>query len=140
MKKNACGLGLLVIVGGLAAHAGAATVTVSIHNITGTAGVVRGSLCNKETFLKTCAMTASEKPTAATLTLQLKDVAPGKYAFSAYHDENSNSRMDRNVFGIPTEGYAFSREAKGRRGPPAFDDAVFEVTEGSHALAVTLNY
>ena len=32
-----------------------------------------------------------------------------RLAISAYHDQNSNSRLDKNTFGIPTERYGFSQ-------------------------------
>ncbi len=52
-----------------------------------------------------------------------KDLPPGDYALTAYHDENDNGEIDRNALGIPTEGYAFSNDAMGFMGPPSFKDA-----------------
>ncbi len=54
-------------------------------------------------------------------------VIPGKYAISVYHDVNGNQRLDSNMVGIPSEPYGFSRDARGKMGPPSFDDAAFEV-------------
>ena len=54
-------------------------------------------------------------------------VTPGKYAISVYHDVNGNQRLDSNMVGIPSEPYGFSRDARGKMGPPSFDDAAFEV-------------
>jgi uncharacterized protein (DUF2141 family) len=90
--------------------------------------------------LNGCGFRASEKATGDSVTLTFKDVPPGHYALNAYHDENDNSKMDRNIIGIPTEGYAFSRDAKGRRGPPSFEDAAFDVKDGNNDVSVTLNY
>jgi uncharacterized protein (DUF2141 family) len=36
------------------------------------------------------------------------DLAPGTYAVGAYHDENNNSRLDTDLIGYSTEGYALS--------------------------------
>lgn len=136
--KKLLPLGLLLA--GVAGFAGATNVSFVVKNIASSAGFVRGSLCDKDTFRKACVLTASEKANGDQVTLVFKDVPTGKYAFSAYHDENANGKMDRNLIGIPTEGYAFSRDARGRRGPPSFDDAVFEVKDGNSNMTVTLNY
>lgn len=34
-----------------------------------------------------------------------KNIHHGIYAVSVLHDENNNGLMDKNFFGIPTEGY-----------------------------------
>ena len=118
----------------------AANVTVTVKNVASNSGVVRGAICDKDTFLKACLHKASEKPAGDNVVLTFKDVPAGQYAFNAYHDENDNNKMDRNLIGIPTEGYAFSRDARGRRGPPQFEDAAFDVKDGANDIAVTLNY
>ena len=46
-----------------------------------------------------------------------------RLAVSAYHDENENSRLDKNSFGIPTERYGFSNNPKRAFGPPKFSEA-----------------
>ncbi len=48
-------------------------------------------------------------------------------AVSAYHDENENSRLDKNSFGIPTERYGFSNNPKRGYGPPKFSDAAINL-------------
>ncbi len=50
-----------------------------------------------------------------------------RLAVSAYHDENENSRLDKNSFGIPTERYGFSNNPKRAYGPPKFSDAAIIV-------------
>ena len=40
-------------------------------------------------------------------------IAPGTYAMAIIHDENMNGKLDKNMLGIPTEGYGFSNDAKG---------------------------
>lgn len=56
------------------------------------------------------------------------DLPPGRYAIKLYHDENGNGALDTNPLGLPVEGYGFSGGG-GRFGPPAFDDAVFDVED-----------
>lgn len=50
--------------------------------------------------------------------------AVSRLAVSAYHDENENSRLDKNSFGIPTERYGFSNNPKRGYGPPKFREVV----------------
>ncbi len=60
--------------------------------------------------------------------LQFSGLPEGDYAATAYLDENSNQRLDSNLFGLPTELYGFSRNARGAMGPPSFADAAFRVS------------
>lgn len=59
-----------------------------------------------------------------------RDVEPGQYAASAYHDENNNGELDRNFIGIPSEAFAFSQGAKAGLGPPSFTEADFAFAGG----------
>jgi len=49
-------------------------------------------------------------------------------AFAAYHDENENGELDRNVIGIPKERYGYSNNARGLTGPPSFEEAAIPVS------------
>ena len=74
-------------------------------------------------------------------TLSLGDLAPGRYALFAMHDENRNGDLDRNLFGIPTEGYGFSNGATGTVGPPSFDAAAVSVPAvGPARIVIRLNH
>jgi uncharacterized protein (DUF2141 family) len=53
----------------------------------------------------------------------------GEYAIKLYHDENSNNKMDRNMFGIPSEDYGFSNNASGSFGPADYEDAKFVLNQ-----------
>lgn len=63
---------------------------------------------------------------------------PGKYAVSVFHDVNSNHKLDTNFLGIPSEPIGFSNNARGKMGPPRFEDAVCTITGGSQILTLTL--
>ena len=67
-------------------------------------------------------------------------LAPGRYAVSVFHDENSNGKMDTNFIGIPKEGVGSSNDAKGRMGPPKFDAAAFQYAGGRLELRIKLVY
>ena len=71
---------------------------------------------------------------------EFKGITPGRYAVSAFHDENSNGKIDTNFIGIPKEGLASSNDAKGHMGPPKFDAAAFEYPGGRMELKIRLMY
>jgi uncharacterized protein (DUF2141 family) len=55
-----------------------------------------------------------------TLEFSLEDMPSGEYALAVYHDVNENGKLDTGLFGIPTEKYGFSNNAKGYMGAPSF--------------------
>ena len=71
---------------------------------------------------------------------KFEGVAPGRYAVSVFHDENSNRKMDTNFLGIPKEGVGASNDAKGKMGPPKFDAAAFSYSGGQLDLTIRIFY
>ena len=71
---------------------------------------------------------------------EFSDVAPGTYAVSVFHDENSNGKLDTNFVGIPREGVGASNGAKGHFGPPKFNAAAFHFSGGRLDLKITITY
>ena len=59
----------------------------------------------------------------------IEDLAPGKYGFKYFHDEDKNKELDTNWIGIPDEGFGFSNNAEGTFGPPDFVETIFELNE-----------
>ena len=59
--------------------------------------------------------------------ITIEKLKSGKYAFKYFHDENSNSKLDKNWIGIPKEGFGFSNNAAGAFGPPSFEKTIFEL-------------
>ena len=53
-------------------------------------------------------------------------IPAGKYAVVVYHDENANGHFDQNAFGMPLEGYGFSRNAAPLFDAPKFAAASFD--------------
>jgi len=67
-------------------------------------------------------------------------VAPGTYAVSVVHDENSNGKLDTNFIGMPREGVGASNDAKGHMGPPKLSAASFQYQSGRLELKIHVNY
>ncbi len=75
--------------------------------------------------------TATAQAVQGKAMLEFTGLPPGDYAVTAFLDENSNSKLDANLFGLPTEPYGFSRNARGMAGPPPFTDAAFRVEDSA---------
>ena len=63
----------------------------------------------------------------------------GNYVVSAFHDVNTNGDIDTGLFGIPTEDYGFSNNARGTFGPPDFEDALFEFSRSGQKLTIEID-
>lgn len=68
------------------------------------------------------------------------DLSPGRYAVIVIHDENDDGRLDKNLLGLPTEGYGFGNDAKVFLAAPSFDAAAIPIATADVAASVTLHY
>ncbi|GGE74113.1 DUF2141 domain-containing protein [Massilia psychrophila] len=122
-----------------AVQAHAADLTIHIGDVKEAGGTIQVSLYNSAgTFMKTAVATAAIAAINAANTVVLKDLPAGEYAFAVFHDANANAKLDKNMFGIPTEGYGFSNNAMGAMGPPSFGQASFTLPGAGAALRVSL--
>ncbi len=102
------------------------TLTIEIEGIKKQTGNVLVLLSNSEkSFLKD-GQGLTLKVEGTTVTANYK-VEEGEYAFSFFHDKNSNGKLDTNFVGIPKESYGFSNNAKGFMGPPSYQKAKFSI-------------
>lgn len=70
-----------------------------------------------------------------------KDVPPGTYAMTVIHDENDNGKLDRNLLGIPTEGYGVSNNQTRATRAPIWSECKFVVEAGKNReLNISLRY
>jgi len=120
------------------ATAHAADIRVTVEGVASKDGKVMFALFDKASEFPRGKMSLGNMVPAAVGSVKVvfADVAPGRYAISTFHDVNGNQRMDANMLGIPSEPYGFSRDARGKMGPPSFDEAVFEV--GSDTVNLTI--
>jgi uncharacterized protein (DUF2141 family) len=118
----------------------AARVTVTIEGIRSTDGLIMAGLFDSPVAFPHKVLegqsTAAKTPS---VTLIFENVVPGRYAISAFHDLNSNGRLDTGAFGIPKEPFGFSRDAPAVMGPPSFDDAAFDVPAEGVSLVIHLS-
>ncbi len=106
-------------------------ITVQIEKVTPAQGSIFVALFDSESTFLTSKRFKSEKVQVdSNSVLVVFDSIPnGTYAISTFHDENSNGKMDKGMFGIPEEGYGFSNNARGMFGPAKFKDAKFEIKD-----------
>jgi uncharacterized protein (DUF2141 family) len=64
---------------------------------------------------------------AASESVEVEGLAAGRYAFKLVHDVDGDGKMATNPFGMPTEPFAFSNNARGNMGPAKWDAASFDV-------------
>jgi len=66
----------------------------------------------------------------------IKNLKPGKFAFKYFHDLNKNKKLDTNWIGLPKEGYGFSNNAKGKFGPPSFEETIFVIKKNTTIMCI----
>lgn len=104
----------------------AANINIKVTNIKNTKGVLRVGVINKEKDFPYDAYKGKKVPiNGDSVNVQFTGLESGEYAVVAHHDENSNDKLDKNVLGIPLEGYCFSNNAKALTAPPKFKYAKF---------------
>lgn len=64
--------------------------------------------------------------------------ASGNVALAAYQDLNNDGTLNRSSFGMPTEPYGFSNNARGQFGPPSFEQASVQVAPNT-TVEIELN-
>lgn len=109
-----------------------ANVTVKIKGIQEVKGTMNFAVYdNAENYSKSKNYYAGEsiKIASAIFEYVFKDIPNGIYAISLFQDEDENGELNTNWIGMPKELFGFSNDAKGRMGPPSFEDASFIVKE-----------
>ena len=68
------------------------------------------------------------------------NIPPGNYAVAAIHDENSNAKLDRNMIGVPKEGFGFANNPHVGLSAPAFNAALVHVNCPVTDITIHLQY
>lgn len=114
-------------------------ITVHIQNIKSSKGKISVGIYNSsDSWLKKTYAGLTGEIVDGKATVIFDDIRNGEYGISLYHDENNNDILDSGIFRIPKEPYACSNGAKGRFGPPKWNDAVFVVEGHDKELIIKL--
>jgi uncharacterized protein (DUF2141 family) len=105
------------------------TLTVHIVNARNANGMVRVALFQSaEGFPANASEALRTQPAEIdrqTLIAQavFTAIPQGTYAVTVFHDENGNGKLDKNMVGIPKEGYGASNNPAKKMRAPTFDEA-----------------
>jgi uncharacterized protein (DUF2141 family) len=118
------------------------TLLVMVRGFKNTEGLLRVALCNDPTdFPDKAPFMGKITPISANEELiEFENVPFGDYAVAVIHDINMDGKLDKNTFGIPTEGYGFSNDAMGKYGPPTFHEASFVFAGRGEEKIINLEY
>ncbi|MEH2303775.1 DUF2141 domain-containing protein [Nostoc sp.] len=149
VKELRVGMLLLAIVGNLAWSLSAKA------NFNGKLTLEIDGLKNKEGQVCTSIFASSEgfpsdrdrglqkqctKITDTPLSITFENLKAGNYAVAVFHDQNNDRILNSNVFGIPKEGFGFSRNPEIRTGAPKFSEAAFLVAGPNTNIQIQLKY
>jgi uncharacterized protein (DUF2141 family) len=133
----------LLLLGLVAVPAAAAELVVEVEGVRSAAGNIRAGLFDGaaswlegERALRRVAVEASAPRTV----LRFGDLAPGRYAVAFYHDENHDQRHDRNLLGMPLEGFGFTRDPTVVLTPPSFEECAVEVPGEGARVGARVKY
>lgn len=126
MMKTLKTLVCLFVFQGWAHALDAQTLTIRVCGIPKPEGTLYVAFYNSESgFLKKPLTGFRVAVSDTAMTVPCRGLPAGEYAFSLFQDINGNGRLDTASFGIPTEKYAFSNDAEGVMGPPAYEKCRF---------------
>jgi uncharacterized protein (DUF2141 family) len=125
-----------------------ATAALTVHFVAlkSSEGAIMVAMYNSEAAYENSG-TATEAATRA-VRLEIKDggavttlpgLLPGQYAIKAYHDLNGDSKLNFNLFGVPTEPVAFSNDAPVHMRAPSWKQTVFVVHAGENAISIHID-
>jgi uncharacterized protein (DUF2141 family) len=64
---------------------------------------------------------------------------PGSYAVALYADKNSDSKLNTNAFGLPSEGFGISNNPKAKTRAPKFNEASFNLSQNK-TIKIVMQY
>lgn len=104
-----------------------------VHGLRVDSGTVRGGIyASSDGWTERGRQVAvcTARPVRLTARCTLRAPGPGRYAFAFFHDADDDEVLDRDLIGIPQEGYGFSNDVRPGLGAPSFEGAAFTVTAG----------
>jgi uncharacterized protein (DUF2141 family) len=128
----------------LAAFPAQATeLILKVENLRNTDGTIRVGVFDSpatwldgDKALKRAAVPAMQPTT----TIRIEDLKPGTYAVALFQDENNNGKHDRNLLGMPLEGFGFSRDPTVMLSAPSFEECKIDVPATGAAISIRLKY
>lgn len=127
---------------GQIAGAQAVKLNVTVNSIKDVTGVMVISLYDRESSFP---IEGKEfrinlvKVTGHSVSTTFNNLMPGEYAVALYHDQNSDGICNLGMFGIPKEGFGFSRNFKPKWSAPHFEDCKINLLK-DQAITIDLYF
>lgn len=116
-----------------------AEIVVNVENIKTDNGKILFGVYSENNFLKAAPkFSAQSEIVNGMASVTFKDLPPGTYAISCFHDKNGNSQMDFEPTGMPLEPYGVSNNKIDYYGPPRWNDSKFEFEDKSIEMTIKL--
>ena len=116
-----------------------ADIVVNVENIKTDNGKILFGVYSENNFLKAAPkFSAQSEIVNGMASVTYKDLPPGTYAISCFHDKNGNSQMDFEPTGMPLEPYGVSNNKIDYYGPPQWNDSKFEFEDKSIEMTIKL--
>ena len=129
-----------VLVLGSATPAPAETLRLSVETKSDTGHVLAAIYASPESFEQDDMLIGVAGPAKPGLTqLDINSLDPGIYGVAVFQDLNGNEKLDRNLFGAPTEPFGFSNNPVIRFSAPEFAEFQFEFDGSPKEIRVKLN-
>ncbi len=114
-------------------------ISVNVENIKSDNGSILFGVYSENTFMKARPdYYAKSEIVDGVARVVFKDLPPGTYAISCFHDKNDNEQMDFEPTGMPIEPYGISNNKINDYGPPLWTDAKFEFANESLDMTLKL--
>ena len=91
-----------------------------------------------EDFIANASVTLGAEAAHTELGMQLP--AAGEYVIAAFQDLNGNGELDRNLLGVPTEPYGFSKLPPSKWRAPSFGEVATQVQGPQERLKIEVRH
>ena len=118
-----------------------ATLTVAFTGLSSPTGTILLSVFDSEAAFDKGGKPVREamiQANGANIETVFVGLPAGRYAIKAFHDIDGDMKMATNLFGMPTEPFAFSNNAVANMGPAKWADAAFTVTDGTNRHSIVI--
>jgi len=115
-------------------------LSVVVEGVRDSEGYVRVDVCTQDTFLGRQCKTSGAAPAQKGVTeVVVTHLPPGVYAIQAFHDRNSDGRLNRGLLGVPVEEVGFSESPPLGLHGPSFQRSAFVHGDVAQTVTVHLN-
>lgn len=119
-------------------------LTVEINGLRNQKGIVCLSLFSGEQGFPNesdrAIASRSVEAKEASVSAIFDQLSPGEYAVAVIHDDNGDGKLNTGIFGIPKEGFGFSRNPKIGMSAPKFEETAVSVSGNDTKIQIDMKY